>query len=217
MNPVLAAIFAMWTAVLLLLACAPAAPRRSAAPPVAAVPSGTAQGQQLDSTALTWAFTQQGQHPDRLMIAGIDQAASRVDAALYAFNNTQIAQALVSAEQRCNCVRLISDRTQSGGKSQVAVLTTVHAAGIPVRTDTHTGIMHMKMIVIDDKTVFEGSFNATTAASTVNDEILVRIDQPKMAHAFGLEFDTMWTDTKRFHDWMPPITPTLPAPEVPEF
>lgn len=178
------------------------------------------------ATSIMWAFTQSDPsadprsirpHPDGLMIAGIGQGKIKIDAALYAFNNPSIAQAFMDAQATCSCVRLISDRTQSGGRSQVAVLQKLHNAGIPIKVDAHSGIMHLKLVIVDERTVFEGSFNATTAASTINDEVLVRIDAPLMAREFSVKYDDMWNDSRRFHDWVPPVVPVVPAPEIPNF
>lgn len=149
------------------------------------------------------AFTQNGDHPDVLLAEGIDRAQNRVDAALYALNRAVDVDALVNAQTRCGCVRLISDVTQSGQASQKAALLTIRAAGVPIRVDHHTGIMHEKLVMVDLVTVYGGSFNPTNAASVSNDEVLFRIDSPQVAEAVGTQFDQMWNDPARFVDWAP--------------
>jgi phosphatidylserine/phosphatidylglycerophosphate/cardiolipin synthase-like enzyme len=156
-------------------------------------------------------FTQRGEHPDTVLANGIGSANSRVDAALYAVNRASIVDALASKHQACGCVRLISDATQSGGAEQKAAITRLYQAGVPVKIDHHSGIMHLKLVIVDQQTVYEGSFNATNAASTINDEVLFRIDNPEIATAASAEFETMWADSRRFADWTPAAIPTPKA------
>jgi phosphatidylserine/phosphatidylglycerophosphate/cardiolipin synthase-like enzyme len=148
-------------------------------------------------------FTQQGDHPDTVMANGIAAAGSRVDAALYALDRPGIVSALADKHASCSCVRLISDATQSGGANQKSALTTLYTAHVPIKIDHHSGIMHLKLVVIDNATVYEGSFNATNAASTINDEVLFRIDNAHIAQQAAAEYDTMWNDSRRFGDWKP--------------
>lgn len=163
---------------------------------------------------IQWVFTQAGDHPDAVMVDGINSATTQVDAALYAVNRPTIVQALIDAQGRCQCVRLISDRTQAGGKAQKAALLAIQQAGVPVKIDRHTGIMHMKVIEVDGVTVFEGSFNATNAASTINDEILVRLDSADAATGFAAEYDAMWNDPNRFRDWVDTTPAEKPAADA---
>jgi phosphatidylserine/phosphatidylglycerophosphate/cardiolipin synthase-like enzyme len=157
-------------------------------------------------------FTQHGDHPDVVLADGINKAGTRVDAALYGLNRPLDVDALINAYARCKCVRLISDATQSGGAGQKASLTRMQQAGIPIKVDHHAGLMHMKVVAVDQSAIYEGSFNATGPASTVNDEVLFAIASPELATAFGAEFDTMWNDARRYGDWSPsnPVTPKLP-------
>jgi phosphatidylserine/phosphatidylglycerophosphate/cardiolipin synthase-like enzyme len=162
---------------------------------------------------ITMAFTQHGDHPDVLLANGVDQASARVDAALYGLNRKLDVDALINAQGRCKCVRLITDATQAGGASQKAALIRIQQAGIPVKADRHQGLMHMKAVAIDGNVLYEGSFNATDPASMVNDEVLFRIASSELARAFGDEFDTMWNDARRYRDWTPSLVPTPKAAE----
>lgn len=148
-------------------------------------------------------FTQQGQHPDAVLSEGIRAGTSEVYAALYAIDRPAIVQALIDQQAQCGCVRLLSDATQSGGAAQKAALTRLDAAGVPIKIDSHAGIMHLKLVVVDRQVVFEGSFNATTAASTINDEALFRLVAPDVAVQARDELDAMWNDARRFRTWRP--------------
>ncbi len=139
---------------------------------------------------------------------GIRAATSRVDAALYGLNRQLDVDALIEAQQRCGCVRLMTDTTQAGGRSQKAALTRLLAAGVPIKSDRHAGLMHLKVVAVDQAVVYEGSFNPTDPASISNDEVLFRLASPEAAQAFGEEFDTMWNDAQHYRDWSPAVVPT---------
>lgn len=195
----------------LLVACLPARAGDTAQSDTLASPS--ASPAHANAYVQTW-FTQLGGHPDVVLATGIDAGKSEIDAAFYAINRSNDVNALAGAQARCKCVRLISDAGESKGASQIAALTVLRNAGVPIKIDTHTGIMHLKLVVIDKSVVYEGSFNDTNAASTVNDEVLFRVASTDVAQSSALEFDRMWNDMSRFTDWNP--NPATPA-SVPEF
>ena len=56
----------------------------------------------------------------------------------------------------------------------------------------HSGLMHLKVSIIDDQTVTTGSYNYSEDASTRNDEVLVVLRDPTMAKAWEAEFNAMW-------------------------
>lgn len=207
--------------VLLVAACQ--APGLAAAPPTATDTSDAARRPTSTPAAtpfnanVTWAYhAEDDQHPDVLMQQSINAAHSELNAAIYAINRPIIVQALSDAQARCACVRLISDREQTASDPrQTAALMQLKTAGVPIKTDTHRGLMHMKVVEIDRADVLAGSFNATNAASTTNDEILLHISSPEVAMGFGAQFERMWADTRRFADWPRPGTPVpVPSPAL---
>lgn len=159
------------------------------------------------------AFTQAGGHLDDVMVAGLDQATAHVDVAMYAINRPSVVQAFNEAQHRCSCVRVISDATQSGGKAQKAALLQLAMTGIPIMVDQHNGIMHLKVVGVNLSVVYEGSYNETDPASTINDEVLFTIPSAEIAVAWHTEFETMWNDTKRFKPWAPSLPVRVPAPD----
>lgn len=162
---------------------------------------------------MQWWFRAEAQDaPDVALANAIGEARSEVDAAIYALNRPVDVQALQAAYGRCECVRIITDAEQSkSDPKQTAALDQLQAAGVPIKVDSHTGLMHMKVVTIDRRAILEGSFNWTNAASTVNDEVLFRINSTEAASAFANDFDQMWNDPKRFKVWQAP-TPTTPTP-----
>lgn len=71
-------------------------------------------------------------------------------------------------------------------------------SGIPVKINTHPGLMHLKMTIIDGKTATTGSYNYTKAASEENDEMFVVITDSAFVKTCQTEFERMWTDSQNF-------------------
>ncbi len=92
--------------------------------------------------------------------------------AVYTFTREDIAQALLAAKYRGLKVIGITDRDQYAKVDlQKKLIDELKAKDIPVFTQDHTGIMHLK-VVVTDKGYASGSFNWTSAATNLNDEVL---------------------------------------------
>lgn len=206
------------SALLLLVACQPVGPASQPTPDAAAAVASPSPNTARNAS-VEWAFhAEDNQQPDVLMAQTIDQARTEVDVAMYALNRAVDVKAMSDAQARCQCVRLISDREQSASSDgQATALAGLKAAGVPIKVDSHSGLMHMKVVEVDRSVVLAGSFNATNAASTINDEILLRIGSVATAQAFADEYDRMWSDTRRFRDWQAPPGTVTPVPALGEF
>lgn len=168
-----------------------------------ASPSATAP--EAEGIHAEWAFTQAGQKPENLLIGVIDDASETLDIAIYSLTKPDIVDAIKRAKQRGVKVRLITDRIQAGGKSQQEALKLLGSAGIPMKLNKHSGLMHLKMTIADGKTATTGSFNYSKAASTENDEVLMVLRNADVAKSFESQFEAMWTDTAAFAAVSPSI------------
>lgn len=147
---------------------------------------------------IEYAFTQEKQHPEKLLNGVIDEAKRTLDISIYSLTERTIVSAILNAKKRGVAVRIITDNQQSIGKAQVDALKKITAAGIVVKKNSHSGLMHEKVTISDEHVVTTGSFNYSAAASTKNDEVLVIIRDEKIAKDWTAEFEKMWKDTKRF-------------------
>jgi phosphatidylserine/phosphatidylglycerophosphate/cardiolipin synthase-like enzyme len=149
---------------------------------------------------------------DRALIQLARAAQMYLDAACYTFSLDSIADELMAAKNRGVNVRLILDRSQSGQTWCPA--SRLAAADIPVRINTHGGLMHDKFLVADGRSVATGSFNWTQAAVGKNDEnLVVFLGEVAVASAFAVQFDRMWKDAARFTTFSArPTTTQAPAP-----
>lgn len=170
---------------------------------VLAVACGRAAPTACVGTEVRWAFTHMVPGPDRLLQETIAGTRERLDLAVYALTHAELARAVLQAHGRGVAVRLLTDREQARNPAQAAVLQKFRAAGIPVRVNTHPGLMHLKVAIADGRMVAFGSFNVTEAAARVNDEVLAVVESPALARAWTEVFERLWTDRQGVRDWVP--------------
>ena len=92
--------------------------------------------------------------------------------AVYTFTRGDIKDALLAAKYRGLQVVGITDREQAANlQQQKDLIKELRNAGIVVYEQDHMGIMHLKAIVTD-KAYASGSYNWTSAATNLNDEVL---------------------------------------------
>ncbi|MDB5053055.1 MAG: Phosphatidylserine/phosphatidylglycerophosphate/cardiolipinsynthase-like protein [Bacilli bacterium] len=150
---------------------------------------------------LSYAFTQAGDHPDNELIGVINQAQTSIDVAIYSLTYPDIINAILDAKSRGVAVRIISDKTEAKSKIQADALKQLKKVGIPIKINTHSGLMYLKVSIIDKKIFTSGSYNYSKAASTINDEVLIIDRDPVAATKWDEEFETMWSDNKKFADF----------------
>jgi phosphatidylserine/phosphatidylglycerophosphate/cardiolipin synthase-like enzyme len=72
------------------------------------------------------------------------------------------------------------------------------AAGIPVVTNNRASyLMHNKYAILDQKTVWTGSWNYTDGATYGNNENAIALDTPGVARYYQLNFDYLYDKYKR--------------------
>jgi phosphatidylserine/phosphatidylglycerophosphate/cardiolipin synthase-like enzyme len=109
---------------------------------------------------------------NKQIIKLIQEADQFVYFAVYTFTRQDIKDALVGAKHRGVIVRGLTDREQTQRlESQGKVIKELQEAGIEVLEQDHVGIMHLKTLVTE-KEYASGSFNWTSAATNLNDEVL---------------------------------------------
>ena len=103
------------------------------------------------------------------------------------FTYAPIAKALVAAHARGVDVRVIIDHGKNDGeKSEADRLVTGH---VPTFTDAQHHTAHNKVILIDHRLIFTGSFNMTRESEAENAENLLMIEgKPKLVAAYEANF-----------------------------
>lgn len=150
------------------------------------------------STNVEYYFTRAGDKPEQALIDVINNAQETLDIAIYSLTHPDITGAIRDASKRGVKIRLIEDRLQAAGQSQDSALKILGSAGVELKQNKHSGLMHLKMTIADKKIATGGSFNYSMNAATNSDEVLTLYRDKKIAEDFTKQFEAMWKDDTRF-------------------
>ncbi|MDA8091687.1 MAG: phospholipase D family protein [Nitrospiraceae bacterium] len=115
----------------------------------------------------------------RLVVDRIDHAGKNIKVMSYSFTSAPISKALVRAKKRGVDVQVVID-SEEARRMPYEVRMLVER-GVPVYTDTETGIFHDKVMIIDGDTVITGSMNWTKAGEHANAENLIVLKSRELA------------------------------------
>ncbi len=118
-------------------------------------------------------------------------ARVRVRAAIFGLTSRGIEAALEDLAQAGVEVALKTDRSQSAGREQSALLGRLRAAGVAVEVSRSRWLLHDKFAVVDGRWVITGSFNWTTSAEQRNRENVLIFDCPSLAALFEAEWESI--------------------------
>ncbi len=106
------------------------------------------------------------------LVSRIQEADHFVYFAVYTFTRKDLQDALLGAKHRGLDVKGVTDAGQSTNlETQKKVIAQLESAGIPVVVQDHLGLMHIKLLVTD-KAYASGSYNWTSSATNLNDEVI---------------------------------------------
>jgi len=137
-------------------------------------------------------FPRAGQDPAPILVKLYNEASTSLDIAIYSLTHPDIVKAIGDAKQRGVQVRVITDSDSATGNTQKHAVNDLLNLGIPVKVNLHSGLMHLKMSVIDGKTATIGSYNYTLSASQQNDEVMAVVTQPAFVKSCQDEFNRLW-------------------------
>jgi phosphatidylserine/phosphatidylglycerophosphate/cardiolipin synthase-like enzyme len=135
-----------------------------------------------------------GSIPEQL-INRINGAQNTIHIAAFEFNLTPVAEALIAAHKRGVEVQWVTDdeygieADAEEGRGQFAML---EDAGIEVKDDGRSALMHNKFWIFDRQTVWTGSTNITVNGNFRNNNNVIVIDSPRVAEIYEREFAEMW-------------------------
>lgn len=133
------------------------------------------------------------------ILKSIKNSKKSIDVAMFMFTNKKIANAIIVKSSKNNSkIRVVVDKSYNDEinprASKIKTLEKAKniqlflAQGLP-KKNKKKGIMHAKLIIIDDETVFLGSTNLTNSAFSSNYEILIKINDRTTAKLYKLYFD----------------------------
>lgn len=135
-------------------------------------------------------FFSPGPDCENQIVQSINSAEKEIVAAVYSVNNVQIVDALKKAHKRKVSVRVLTDRVQASNKYSGVV--ELYESGLPIRVHSVNKIEHNKFGVFDGKKAVTGSFNWTNAASNVNSENCLVLNEENAIKAFHNRFEELW-------------------------
>jgi phosphatidylserine/phosphatidylglycerophosphate/cardiolipin synthase-like enzyme len=124
------------------------------------------------------------------IVKTLRRARARVVAAIYGLTSPAIEAALEERARAGVHVALKTDKAQSAGREQSALLGRLREAGVTVDVSRARWLLHDKFAVVDGRWVISGSFNWTTSAERRNRENVLIFDCPDLASHFEAE----WAD-----------------------
>jgi phosphatidylserine/phosphatidylglycerophosphate/cardiolipin synthase-like enzyme len=130
------------------------------------------------------------------LIDFINGAQTSIHIASFEFNLTPVAEALIAAKNRGVDVKWMTD-DENGldydiqpGRGQFALL---QAAGIEVKDDNRTALMHNKFWIFDQQITWTGSTNVTVNGIFKQNNNVLVIRSPEIAFIYEREFQEMWS------------------------
>ncbi len=126
----------------------------------------------------------------------IKGAQESIDFMAYTFTSNELGEAVIERAQAGLKVAGVMDDDQINF-GEGTEYDTFLQAGLDVRrSDDTDGLMHHKVMIIDEKIVVTGSYNFTASAEEDNDENVVIISNPDVAAAFMQEFQRVYAQAQ---------------------
>jgi phosphatidylserine/phosphatidylglycerophosphate/cardiolipin synthase-like enzyme len=129
------------------------------------------------------------------LIEKINAAQTSIHIASFEFDLTPVAEALIVAQERGVDVRWVTDdefgieSDEEPGHGQFALM---EDAGIEIRSDTRSALMHNKFWIFDNELVWTGSTNITENGIFKQDNNTIVIQSAELAAIYEREFQEMW-------------------------
>jgi phosphatidylserine/phosphatidylglycerophosphate/cardiolipin synthase-like enzyme len=108
------------------------------------------------------------------IVDALGKARTSLDVQAYSFTSAPIAEAVAKAFARGVRVRIVLDKSQRSERYTSATYLANH--NVPTWIDAKHAIAHNKVILVDGRTIFTGSFNFTKSADQKNAENLLIIE-----------------------------------------
>lgn len=135
-----------------------------------------------------------GSVPEKL-IEHINNAQHTIHIAAFEFDLEPVADALIAAQKRGVEVQWVTDDEhgiEADEDEGHNLFPKLEKAGIKVRDDDRSALMHDKFWIFDDQTVWTGSTNITSNGNFRNNNNVLVIDSREVAGMYEREFDEMW-------------------------
>jgi phosphatidylserine/phosphatidylglycerophosphate/cardiolipin synthase-like enzyme len=130
----------------------------------------------------------------KYVVQRLKSARTSIHFMTFSYTADMISDAMIAKVKAGLPVRGVFERQNAGGSG--ADFTRLKQGGVDVLEDGNCYILHHKVIVIDERIVITGSYNFTSSAEKDNDENLVIVDDPILAHAYLDEFEHVYAQAQ---------------------
>lgn len=153
----------------------------------------------FDSDEISFAFSDVVNDPKTLLLEAINEANNTLDIAIYNFEDREVAQAVLNANNRGVNVRIITDASKAKKNDQAAILDEFTRNNIVVKINTSRK-MHLKTAIIDERLIVTGSYNFTEASADENLEQLMTLSNEELAQEWTGIYADLWNRSD-FKKW----------------
>ena len=130
------------------------------------------------------------------LLAWIDSARTSIFFLAFSFTSNDLGEALRQRALDGIQVKGVMDDGQVRS-NQGTEFDAFKQAGLPVRLDGNvSGLMHHKVMIIDESVVVTGSYNFTDSAEMRNDENLVILEDRDLAAQYLVEFRKIYNEAQ---------------------
>lgn len=135
-----------------------------------------------------------GTIPEQLVYR-IESAGASIHIAAFEFDLLPVAEALTAAARRGVDVQWVTDDEYGleVDEEEGRLFPMMKRAGVEVRADDRTALMHNKFIIFDGQTVWTGSTNLTENGNFRNNNNVLVIESPEVAAVYEREFQELWS------------------------
>ncbi len=131
---------------------------------------------------------------EKIIYGRIKKAEKSIKFMQFSFTSDQIGELIIEKFKEGIAVEGVFETKGSG--TEYSEYTKMKIEDIPVRLDRNTGVMHHKVIIIDDYRVITGSFNISKNANNKNDENIIIIDSRELASKYIEEFNRIYGEAR---------------------
>lgn len=139
-------------------------------------------------------------NPDKYLFSLIDSATQTIDAAFYDIDDPQAADAFVRAAKKGVKVRIMTDSDNMKDDVDPTLprkaIETMRTAGIEIKEDKRSAIMHQKFMIVDGKEILTGSMNLTTTSMYQHNNNILVFKSPELSTTYTEEFNRMFVEGK---------------------
>ncbi len=131
------------------------------------------------------------------IIGLVSEAEVSVEVMAFSFTHQALARSMQRRAGKNVRVRCLLDAGQAGSEYSRHDYLAENRVEVKL-SENRRGVMHHKVIIVDERYVITGSFNFSANADTTNDENLLIFDSPELAVIYAEEFRRCWDGTKGY-------------------